>query len=115
MSYNIDESYRALNIFLLYSIPAEVRAGFFSVNESHAHTTLEERRELSEQGHRLTILFDIHILDVGSSNPKRFANGSDARNDFGVMFFVGDVLGKDWHGMNYTKNNGSYRLCEPPG
>ena len=35
--------------FITVEIFAEVRAGFFSVNESHAHAALEQSCELSEQ------------------------------------------------------------------
>ena len=48
---------------------AEVRAGFFGVDESHADTALEECRQLAEQRNRFTILFYIDVLDVGGSDP----------------------------------------------
>ena len=83
---------------------AKVRAGFFSVNESHANAALEERSQLAEQRNRFAVLFYIDVLDVGGSDPERIADCCDSRNNFGIMFFVGDVLGKSRHNIKYTFN-----------
>ena len=48
---------------------AEVRARFFGVDESHADSALEERRQLAEQRNRFAVLFYIDVLDVGGSDP----------------------------------------------
>ena len=81
---------------------AEIRAGFFSVDEPHAHAALEESCELSEQRNRFAVLLHIYVLDVGGANPERFADCRDTGNDFGIVFFVLDVLGECRHNIKYT-------------
>ena len=81
---------------------AEVRAGFFCVNESHAYAALEESCELSEQRNRFAVLLHIYVLDVGGANPERFADCRDTGNDFGIVFFVLDVLGECRHRKKYS-------------
>ena len=81
---------------------AEVRAGFFCMNEPHAHATLEESCELSEQRNRFAVLFDVNILDVGGADPERFADCRDTGNHFGIVFFVLDVLGEGRHRKKYS-------------
>lgn len=81
---------------------AEIRAGFLGVNESHAYATLEQSGELSEQRNRFAVLFDVNILDVGGADPERFADCRDTGNDFGIVFFVLDVLGEGRHRKKYS-------------
>ena len=90
------ENWIAVKVF------AEVRAGFLGVYQTHTHTALQERRQLTKQRHCIAVLFHIDIFDVGGANPKGFANLRDARNYFGIMLFVGDVLGEGAHGRKYT-------------
>ena len=79
---------------------AKVRAGFLSVNESHAYAALEQSGELSEQRYRFAVLLDVNILDIGGANPERFVDCRDTGNHFGIVFFVLDVLGKRRHNGN---------------
>ncbi len=88
--------------FIAVKILAEVRAGFFCVNESHAYTTLEESCELSEQRYRFAVLLDVNILDVGGADPERFADCCNTGNHFGIVFFVLDVLGERRHRKKYS-------------
>ena len=52
-------------------------------------------------------MFYIDVLDVGGPNPKRLTDGCDARDDFGIMFFVGDVFGEKRH-REIVKKNPAY-------
>ncbi len=88
--------------FIAIKILAEVRAGFFSVNESHAHAALEQSCELSEQRYRFAVLLHIYVLDVGGADPERFADCRDTGNHFGIVFFVLDVLGERRHRKKYS-------------
>ena len=81
---------------------AEVRAGFFCMNEPHAHAALEQSCELSEQRYRFAVLLHINILDVGGADPERFADCRDTGNHFGIVFFVLDVLGERRHRKKYS-------------
>ena len=82
---------------------AEVRAGLLGVYQTHTHTALQEACELPQQGNRITILLNVHILDISGTNPQRIADLRDTRNDFGVMLFVGYVLGEGGHVQKHTK------------
>ena len=88
--------------FIAVKILAEVRAEFFSVNESHAYAALEQSGELSEQRYRFAVLLDVNILDIGGANPERFADCRDTGNHFGIVFFVLDVLGERRHRKKYS-------------
>ena len=81
---------------------AEVRAGFFCMNEPHAYAALEQSCELSEQRYRFAVLLDVNILDIGGANPERFADCCNTGNHFGIVFFVLDVLGKRGHRKKYS-------------
>ena len=107
-NHHLEMHSRAHNAFevgrknlIAVEIFAEVRAGFFCVNESHAHATLEQSGELSEQRYRFAVLLDVNILDIGSTNPQVVADRHDSRNHFGIVFFVLDVFGEDGHRGKY--------------
>ena len=88
--------------FITVEIFTEVRAGFLGVNESHAHAALEESCELSEQRNRFAVLLHIYVLDVSGADPERFTDCRDTGNDFGIVFFVLDVLGECRHRKKYS-------------
>ena len=78
----------------------KVRPRFLGVYQPHTYPALQEARELPQQGNRFAILLHVHILDIGSSNPQRIADLRNARDDFGVMLLVLDVLREDGHDRN---------------
>ena len=89
---------------------AEVRARLLRVNEPHAHPALQEAGKLSQQGNRVAILFHVHILDIGRTDPQRIADLRNTRDDFGVMLLVLNVFCEDGHGGKYnTKSPRSSR------
>lgn len=88
--------------FIAVEIFAEVRAGFLGVNQSYAHSALEQSCELSEQRYRFAVLLHINILDVGGADPERFADCCNTGNHFGIVFFVLDVLGECRHRKKYS-------------
>ena len=84
-NYHLEMHSRAHDTFevgrenlIAVEIFAEVRAGFFCMNEPHAHAALEESCELSEQRYRFAVLLDVNILDIGGANPERFADRRDS-------------------------------------
>ena len=108
-NYHLEMHSRAHDAFevgrenlIAVEIFAEVRAGFFCMNEPYAHAALEESCELSEQRYGITVLFHIYVLDVSGANPERFADCRDTGNDFGIVFFVLDVLGEGRHRKKYS-------------